>query len=111
MLSIILKEPLLHFLTIGLILFLVYGYIEKDKYSDTPEKIVVDRSKLLVFLQYRSKVFDNQNFSDILNNMPGKQLRKLIDDYAREEALYREAKTLSLDKNNYIARKRLIQIR
>ena len=69
MLSKILKEPLLHFLAIGLVLFLVYGYIEKDKYGEVLECIVVDRERLLTFMQYRSKSFDENRFSGIFNNM------------------------------------------
>ncbi|MBY0420889.1 MAG: peptidyl-prolyl cis-trans isomerase, partial [Parvularculaceae bacterium] len=38
-----------------------------------------------------------------------KERRRLIDDYVREEALYREAKALGLDANDYVIRQRLVE--
>ncbi len=105
----ILKEPLLHFLALGLGLFIAYGYIAGDGDESNPKKIVVDRDKLLTFMQYRAKTFDTERFSDLLDKMPEDKLNKMIDDYVQEEAMYREAKALSLDKNDYVARRRLIQ--
>jgi hypothetical protein len=37
------------------------------------------------------------------------EIDELIDEYIREEALYREATALGLDKNDYVLRQRLIQ--
>lgn len=45
---------------------------------------------------------------EFLRNMPEDLRQKLIDDYVREEVLYREALALGLNDNNYTARRRLI---
>lgn len=109
MLSIrLLKEPLIHFLLLGLGLFVVYQRINLEP-ADDPTTIVVDRNQLLTFMQYRSKAFDGKRFGEVLNRMPEEQLQQLIEAYVREEALYREAKALRLDKNDYVSRMRLVQ--
>ncbi len=105
----LLKEPLLLFLLMGLVLFLVFDLISKDEQSDALNRIVVDRDRLLTFMQYRSKTFNANRSEDILDNLPEEELQALIDDYVREEALYREAKALNLDKNDYASRQRLIR--
>ncbi len=105
----LLKEPLLHFLGMGLVLFAAFGYMSKGEQSDALNRIVVDRDRLLTFMQYRSKTFEADRFESMLDNLPEEELQALIDDYVREEALYREAKALNLDKNDYSSRRRLIR--
>lgn len=109
MLKRLLKEPLLHFLIAGLGLFFVFGLISNDEPTDEQNRIVVDRDRLLTFMQYRSKVFQPDRFEEMLDNLPEEELQALIDDYVREEALYREAKALKLDENDYGSRRRLIR--
>lgn len=105
----ILKEPLLHFLVLGAALFLVYGALHRNTPAGDTATIVVDRGKLLTYLQYRSRRFDQEQSSDVLDGYSDRQLQKLIGDYVREEALYREARALQLGKHDYVARLRLIQ--
>ena len=93
----------------GLVLFLAFDLISKDEQSDALNRIVVDRDRLLTFMQFRSKIFEADRIGDALDNLPEEELQKLIDDYVREEALYREAKALNLDKNDYTSRRRLIR--
>lgn len=102
------KEPLLHFLLMGFGLFLVYGYFNKNISTD-PQRIIVDRQQLLTYVQFRSKRFDPSQKASLLDNMSEAELSGVIDDYVREEALYREAKAMQLDKNDYMARRRIIQ--
>ncbi|MEX2525799.1 MAG: peptidylprolyl isomerase [Gammaproteobacteria bacterium] len=104
-----LKEPLLHFLLLGVVLFLLHGYLNRASPDDNPSAIVVDRDNLLTYLQYRSRAFEPEHFDQVLSNMPADQLQQLIDEYIREEALYREARALQLGQNDYVARLRLIQ--
>ena len=40
----LLKEPLLHFLAIGLILFLVYGFVNQD--SNNRDEIIIDTNDI-----------------------------------------------------------------
>lgn len=104
-----LKEPLVHFLLMGVCLFFVYDLIIDDvSFSDT-NSIVVDQDRLLHFMQYRAKTFDNQRFKQLLNDLPPNKLQVLIDDYVREEVMFREAKILELDRYDTVARQRLIQ--
>src|SRR5688572_139179 len=103
-----LREPLLHFLLLGAVLFFVYAALNRHRADADPQTIVVNREKLLTFIQYRSRAFDATRFNNLLESLPEEELRKLIQSYVREEALYREAKALQLDKNDYVARLRLI---
>lgn len=103
------REPLLHFLLLGAGLFVLYGALNDEGGESDPQTIVVDRERLLTYLQYRSRVFDSARFQELLDSLPKDELKGAIQDYVREEALYREAKALQLDRNDYVARRRLIQ--
>ncbi len=106
----IIKQPLLHFLLIGLGLFLLYDFTGKESADESDLKtIVVDKDALLNFMQYRSKAFNRKEFEDRLDQTSGEKLRRLIDDYVREEVLHREALALNLDKDDYVIRRRLVQ--
>ena len=102
------KDPLLHFLLLGGALFLVFDALNPIALDD-PRVIAVDRARLLTYMQQRAKQFDEPRFNAALDRLPAEQLQTLIDDYRREEALYREAKALNLDANDAVARQRLIQ--
>ncbi len=104
----LLREPLLHFLLLGLALFLTYSLLNPTA-ADDPSQITVNRDKLLTFLQYRAKTFDPTLMGERLDALPPSQLQSLVDDYVREEALYREAKALQLDRNDYTLKRRLVR--
>ncbi len=70
------------------------------------EEILVTRHNLLVFLQYQARTFDPARFGDILDDMSQAQFQQLIADYAREEALYREARRLGHDRNRFFMTRR-----
>jgi hypothetical protein len=103
------REPLLHFLLLGGVLFLTYSHFNPDVADSDPQTIVVDRGSILTYLQFRSRAFDSVKFNEAVDRLSEKELQQLIEDYVREEALYREAKALQLDKNDYVSRLRLIQ--
>lgn len=106
----ILKDPLAHFLALGCGLFLLYAAVSADVGAgDDPRRIVVDRGALLTFVQYRTKAFQPERAAARLDAMSDEQLKRLIDDYVREEALYREARSLGLAQNDYIIKRRMIQ--
>jgi len=105
-----LKDPLAHFLALGLGLFLLYGALNPGGGAgDDPKRIVVDRDALLTFVQYRTKTFEPKLAAARLDSMSGDQLKRLIDDYVREEALHREAAALGLGRNDYVIKRRMIQ--
>ena len=107
----ILGDPLLHFLVLGLGLFVIHGALspEGGRTDTDPKRIVVDRDALLTFVQYRTKTFQPKLAAARLDAMSGAELKRLIDDYAREEVLHREAKALGLGGNDYVIKRRLIQ--
>lgn len=105
----LLKEPLIHFLALGILLFVIDGAINPGNPEDNADRIVVDREALLTYMQYRAKAFDAERAQQQLDAMPNDSRQQLIDSYIQEETLYREAKALQLDKNDSVARQRLIQ--
>jgi len=109
-LSRILKEPLLHFLAFGFLLFLVFEFVASDERVAVNSKtIVVDRDTLLTFIQYRSKAFEPNVAAARLDEMSSAEFQFLVKDYVREEALHREALALSLENDDYVIRRRLVQ--
>ncbi|MFT7244432.1 MAG: hypothetical protein ACI82A_001789 [Candidatus Azotimanducaceae bacterium] len=104
----ILTEPLVHFLVGGFILFVLYHLL--NPVAPTGNKtIVVNESTLTTFIQYRTNNFDPAVARQRLKNSSQNELERLIADFVREEALYREATKLGLDKDDYVLRQRLIQ--
>ena len=102
----LLKEPLLHFFAAGAVLFWLLSVASPP---ESPDRIVVDRTALLSFIQYRSKAFQPEVAAAILDDMDSPQRQRLIDDYIKEEALYREARSLELDQGDYVIRQRMVQ--
>ncbi len=105
----ILRDPLVHFLALGLGLFVLFDLVASDDAAYDSKVINVDREALLTFVQYRMRAFEPQAAAERLDNMPDNELERLIKDYVREEALHREAKALGMDKNDYIIKRRMIQ--
>ena len=107
----VLREPLLHFLVAGGVLFGIYGLLHRGKQdpSASDQSIVVDKESLLTFLQYRSKAFETEYFTQELEQMPAAERESLINQYIEEEMLYREAKKLNLEQGDYVIRQRLVQ--
>ncbi|MDB9706748.1 peptidylprolyl isomerase [Porticoccaceae bacterium] len=105
----LLKEPLFQFLFIALLLLLGERLINADDYAYDQYHIEVDDAVLLQFMQLRAKTFKPEEAQQALNALSSDDRQRLVDDYAREEALFREAIELNLDKNDQIIRRRLIQ--
>ena len=105
----LLKEPLLHFLLAGFLLFVFFEIVSDDDAALDPRVITVDRANLLTFLQFRSRAFEPEMAAEQLDAMSAEQLEDLINAYVQEEALYREAVALGMDKNDYIIKQRMIQ--
>jgi len=107
MISRLIRDPLLHFLTIGLALFLAYGWLAPDEHAE--DEIWVSESALLEFIQFRSRQFDESRAREKLSNMAPDEYERMVSDFIREEALYREALALGLDDGDYIFKRRLVQ--
>jgi hypothetical protein len=105
----LLKEPLLHFLLVGVGLFVLFEYVAGDADEYDSRVINVDRDSLLTFVQFRTRAFEPSVAAERLDAMSPAELERLIDDYVREEALHREAMALGMDKNDYVIKRRMIQ--
>ena len=106
----ILREPLLHFLVAGGLLFGIYSWSHRNTSKPSSSNtIVVDKASLLNFLQYRNKAFKPEYFETQLDTMSARELQDLSDQYVEEELLYREAKSLGLEEGDDVIRQRLVQ--
>lgn len=105
-----LREPLLHFLVAGGLLFGIFTWIHPGAANPTSGKtIVVDKASLLNFLQYRNKAFNAEYFGAQLEAMSFRERQELATQYVEEELLYREAKALGLEEGDDVIRQRLVQ--
>ena len=102
------KQPLLHFLLIGLVFFLLFNVFGDSGDMDS-KRIVVNKDALMNYYQYQSRAFNKEVFEEKLASMPKEELEELIDNYIREEVLYREAMAMGLDKEDFIIKRRMIQ--
>lgn len=93
-----LKEPLLHFLLIGALLFFSYSvFDDSDEYNDN--RIVIKQSDLNVLLA---------NFTRTWQRPPTDQeMNGLLQNWIREEIAYREALALGLDEQDTYIKRRL----
>jgi hypothetical protein len=105
----LLREPLVHFLAIGVALFVLFDLVAPEDDNLDSKTIVVDRDALLRFVQFRSKAFNPEVSAARLDSLGDAELERLIDDYVREEALHREALALGMDQNDYVIKQRMIQ--
>lgn len=109
MLRAIWREPLVHFLVAGALIYLLYGIAGSAVGTDAGHRIVVDRATLLQYLQYQAKAFEPESFAASFDAMGAEERQRLIDSYVREEVLYREAVALGLSEGDYVMRRRLVQ--
>ena len=96
-----LNEPLLHFLVIGALIFIVFSLVNNEEVSLDGKKIVVSSGDIARL---------SANWSKRWNRPPTEnELQGLVDSYIREEVYYREALALGLDQDDTILRRRLMQ--
>lgn len=107
----LIRQPLLHFLLLGGLLFALYGFFAENNQAGASETdtLVIDEQSLLAFLQYRRQSFQAEEAARELASLSGAALREVIRQLAREEALYRTALAMGLDRNDLVIRQRLIQ--
>lgn len=102
-----LKEPLVHFLLAGGLMFAIVSAWEGR--SDEGRNIRLEEADLLVFLQGRAQVYDEETFTALLNDMDEADRAALIRDAAVQEALYREGIALGLSEADPLIRQRIVQ--
>lgn len=92
------REPLLHFLLLGALIFLAYQ-LRQESPSDSERHIVVSRGQIE---QLRA------NFERTRLRPPtAEEFEDLLEGHIREEVLYREALALGLDRDDPMVRRRL----
>jgi len=102
-------DPLIHFLLIGLAVFVAADRSGADRSAQSPaETITVERGDLLEYYQYQNRSFD-KGADAALAGLSEAERAALIAGYVREEALYREALRLGFDRSDYVIRRRLVQ--
>lgn len=95
------KEPLLHFLIIGALIFFLYSLTNKNEVAVPDKRIIVSTSDI-------ERLGDN--WLKKWNRPPTeRELQGLVESYIREEVYYREALALGLDQNDTVLRRRLMQ--
>ncbi|MCG6876244.1 MAG: peptidyl-prolyl cis-trans isomerase [Betaproteobacteria bacterium] len=101
MLRSLLREPLVHFLLLGTALFALDAWLRPPPDSAGGGEIVVGEARIRNLAQ---------NFRRTWQRPPTRaELDGLVQDYIREEVLYREALALGLDRDDTIIRRRLRQ--
>lgn len=103
MLTRLVTEPTVQFLAFGALLFLFFGEGEAVPSAEgEPERVVVLETEDIARLsaQHTARAGRPPNEAE---------LDRLIAEFAREEALFREAHLLGLDEGDPIVRRRLIQ--
>lgn len=112
MLPRMLKQPLLHFVALGALIFLAYALTNDPALENTESDerlIVVDRTALVDYLQYQAQTFDPDAFAARYDAMSAAEREALAAAYVREEALYREGLRMNLDAADYDIRTRIVQ--
>jgi hypothetical protein len=97
----LLKEPLSHFMLLGVLIFIVFSVVSDEEISVDGKKIVVSAGDIERL---------SANWSRKWNRLPTeRELQGLVGSYIREEVYYREALALGLDKDDTVLRRRLMQ--
>jgi len=96
----ILRAPLLHFVVLGFLLFVLYS-LYGNKGQVESKEIVVSAQQVDLLASLWEKQWRRPP-------MP-QELQGLIDSFIREEVLYREALAMGLDRDDMVVRRRLAQ--
>ncbi|MCZ6831225.1 MAG: peptidylprolyl isomerase [Gammaproteobacteria bacterium] len=92
------REPLVHFLSIGAVLFVFYD-LTRDLGSEAPNRILVSGSQIELLAT---------NFKRTWMRPPTEnELNALVENHLREEVFYREALAMGLDQDDPLVRRRM----
>ena len=101
------RQPMVQFLVIGTVVTALWWLFFAPAPSD-PKRIDVSARDIERFIQFRTRNFSS-SASERFAAMTPSAKRSVINDYVREEALYRHALSLGLDESDYVIRQRLVQ--
>jgi len=99
----LLKEPLLHFLVLGALIFAVYSWLNRSlpDNKSAAGTVRITSNEIVWLKETWSRQWQREPTRD--------ELRGLVTDFLKEELLAREARALGLDQNDTIVRRRLAQ--
>jgi hypothetical protein len=103
------RQPLLHFLAMGALLFVLFEWTGNANDSSQAGQIIVDEDILLGYAQATNRALDIDNSQRLLNDLAEEQFHRLVADYVRQEVLYREAIAMGLQESDPDIRQRLIE--
>ena len=97
-----LREPLVHFLLLGIVLFAAYAYVQRGRAGvESSKQIAVSLDDLRTMDLY----FESQ-----WHRPPTPaEFQAMVEDKVREEVLYREGLAMGLDKDDEIVKRRMAQ--
>ena len=98
----LLREPLLHFLLLGLSLFAIYAYLNRGR-------IGIESSKQIVLSLDELRQLDVYFESQWHRPPTPQEFQAMVEDKVREEVLYREGLAMGLDKDDTIVKRRMAQ--
>ena len=97
-----LREPLLHFLLLGVVLFAAYAYTHRGRGGvESSRQIALGLDELRQMDMYFESQWHRQP-------TPA-EFQAMVEDRVREEVLYREALAMGLDKDDTIVKRRMAQ--
>lgn len=105
----LLRDPLIHFLIIGVGVFVLLDWFRPDTQSDSSKTLNIRDSDLLGFMQYREQNFDVEFYQRKLANLSSAEHKQLVSEFAEQEVLHREALRLGLDQGDPTIKRRTIQ--
>lgn len=94
----VLRDPLVHFLAIGAVLFGAFHLVSNDDES-APGEIVVSAGQIANLEAVFSRTWQRQP-------TPA-ELRALVNEHIRDEVFYREALAMGLDRDDAVIRRRM----
>jgi len=97
----LLREPLLHFLLIGAILFIVFGLVDDRPFGNSDNQVVVRAGRIEQLENIFAKTWQRPATAD--------ELKGLVDDFVLEEIYYRQAVAMGIDRDDTVIRRRLRQ--
>jgi len=98
-----LRSPLLHFFVLGLVVFGLHALLNLDAGTSS-------RDPHLVEITSADIEFLRTNWNRLMGREPAAdELERLLEDFIREEVLYREALGMGLDQHDTVIRRRLAQ--
>ena len=94
------RDPLLHFLVIGAVLFGVFHFVG-DGDESAPDEIIVSAGQIASMEAIFSRTWQRPPTNE--------EIQALVNEYVRDEVLYRAGVAMGLDRDDSVIRRRIRQ--